>query len=134
MQVKPGFIIGLRGVMRWPVRAFAVEYNGLGYIETVYWIDGQSIGVYKFESETDISTVIRPLAAVSALLVLSKVEVEGFNRGRLHRLLTIEFGPDGEDATGEDISVSSTDDIEHVADLNKRFIEAVLNASAGKAE
>ncbi|MFT9828324.1 hypothetical protein [Mycobacteroides abscessus] len=134
LKVRPEFTIGLRAVMRWPVRAFAVEYNGLGYLETVYWLDGSSIGVYRFHSETAISTVIRPITAISALSVIASVEADGFNRGNVHKVLTIRFGSGGEEAIEADISVSDSDDIEHVSDLRKNFIAAVMNTVAGPVD
>ncbi|TDZ87344.1 hypothetical protein DE4585_00336 [Mycobacteroides salmoniphilum] len=131
LEVRPEFVIGLRGVVRWPVRAFAVEYTDFGYLDTVYWIDGSAIGVYKFHSEKAISTVIRPLSAVSSVSVISAVDVDGFSRGRLHQGITIRFGSGGEEPIDADIDISDTDDRQHVSELSKDFIAAVLNAVAG---
>lgn len=131
LQVRPEFVIGLRGVMRWPVQAFAVEYSDFGYLDTVYWLDGSTIGVYKFISENAISTVIRPLTAVSAVSVISAVGVDGFNRGKVRSGVTIRFGSGGEEAIDADVNISDSDDNQHVSELSKNFVAAVLNAVAG---
>lgn len=120
--------------MRWPVRAFAVEYSDFGYLDTVYWLDGSMIGVYKFISENAISTVIRPLAAVRAVSVISTVGADGFNRGQVKSGVTIRFGSGGEEAIEADINISSSDDNQHVSGLSKNFIAAVLNALAGETQ
>lgn len=120
--------------MRWPVRAYAVEYSALGYIDTVYWLDGSVIGVCKFHSESAISTIIRPVSAVSAVSVITSVEVDdAFNRGKLHKVLTIRFGSGGEEAITADLDLSDADDLEHISDTRKNFMAAVLNTLAGEA-
>ncbi len=133
LDVRPEFVGALLGVTRWPPDAFTIEYDD-GRLSAVYWIRGTSIGKFAFhEADASSLATIRPLASVSSLGVTSTVPIEGSDRGKRRRILTIRFGSEGEEATTADITVSDMETNPHVAALSRSFIDAVRDAVAGES-
>jgi len=127
-QVSMAFVVAVRSFTRWPVDAFVTHIDTSSELQTIYWIQGNSIGRLTATGTGDTPTLS---GAVHSLSSLASVDLGGtivderLGPPEVRRAATLRF------RDGDEIAVDAAASTnQHWRDLADEFINGVFDAVA----
>jgi hypothetical protein len=124
ITVPDAFALAIRSFTSWPPDAWAVDIDH-GKVETVYWLQGESIGWLTAHRER-ITGAMCPATSVRQVKLLAQVTGDDVRPGEAVRSISISF------ANGNDVSISpGAYDSHYLRDRANEFIDKLLRLIEG---